>query len=62
MPDNPQTDVRATVGELIGALWFIGWLFTVGYAQLAWWQSLLALLIWPYFLGGAAREAVSVPG
>jgi hypothetical protein len=55
MPDNPQTDIRSAVGELVGALWFIGWLFTVGYAQLAWWQSLLALLIWPYFLGAAAR-------
>jgi hypothetical protein len=48
-------DVRGAAGEIIGALWFIGWLFTVAYAQLVWWQSLLALVIWPYYLGLAAR-------
>ena len=53
--ENPQTDARAAVGELVGALWFIGWLFTVAYAQLVWWQSMLALVIWPYYLGVAAR-------
>lgn len=43
------------VGTLIGPLWAIGWLFTIGYAQLVWWQVLLALVIWPYFLGVAVR-------
>jgi len=37
----------------IGPIWFIGWLFTVGYANLVWWKILLALVIWPYFLGVA---------
>ena len=32
-------------------LWFGGWLFTVGFAKLAWWQSVLGLVLWPYFLG-----------
>jgi hypothetical protein len=52
---NGRTDVRGAVGELVGALWFIGWLFTVAYAELVWWQSLFALVIWPYYLGIAAR-------
>jgi len=34
-------------------IWFIGWLFTIGYASLVWWKILLALVIWPYFLGSA---------
>ena len=55
MEDSRPFDVHAAVGELVGALWFIGWLFTVAYAQLIWWQSLLALVIWPYYLGLAAR-------
>jgi hypothetical protein len=38
---------------LIGPVWFIGWLFTIGYANLLWWQILLAIVIWPYFLGQA---------
>ena len=36
-----------------GALWFAGWLFTIGYLKLAFWQGALALLIWPYHIGVA---------
>jgi len=35
----------------VAAIWFIGWLFTIGYASPVWWKILLALVIWPYFLG-----------
>jgi len=38
---------------LAGAIWFIGWLFTIGYAGLVWWKILLGIIIWPYFLGVA---------
>ena len=38
-----------------GMLWFAGWLFTIGFAQLGFWKGLLALVIWPYFLGVLAR-------
>jgi hypothetical protein len=30
-------------------------LFTVAFANLIWWQALLGLIIWPYFLGVALR-------
>jgi hypothetical protein len=33
----------------------LGWLFTIAFAKLIWWQALLGLLIWPYYLGLAAR-------
>jgi hypothetical protein len=39
----------------VAPIWFIGWLFTIGYASLVWWKILLALVIWPYFLGLALR-------
>ena len=42
-------------GSTAGALWFIGWLFTISYAQLAFWKAFLALLLWPWFLGAALR-------
>ena len=37
----------------ISGLWFAGWLFTIGYAKLTFGYGLLALLLWPYFLGSA---------
>jgi len=36
-----------------GGIWIIGWLFTIGYLKLSFWYSVLALLIWPYYLGAA---------
>ena len=36
-----------------GGVWFIGWLFTIGYLQLSFWQGVLAIIIWPYFIGAA---------
>ncbi|MFQ5564516.1 MAG: hypothetical protein ACE5FO_13225 [Parvularculaceae bacterium] len=35
----------------LGAVWFIGWLFSIGFLKLGFWKGLLALIIWPYFLG-----------
>ncbi len=35
----------------LGVLWFAGWLFTIGYLQLAFGQGLLALIVWPYYIG-----------
>jgi len=46
---------EVNAGTLVGPLWFIGWLFTIGFAKLIWWQALLGILVWPYFLGIAAR-------
>ncbi|MGQ9682095.1 MAG: hypothetical protein ACUVX9_06145 [Anaerolineae bacterium] len=38
-----------------GIVWFIAWLFTISFAQRIWWQSILGLVIWPYYLGLAVR-------
>lgn len=35
----------------IGPVWFIGWLFTIGLVQFSFWKAVLALIIWPYYLG-----------
>lgn len=34
-----------------GLLWFIGWLFTIGFLHLSFWSGVLALVLWPYDLG-----------
>lgn len=36
---------------LSGGLWFAAWLFTIGYLDLGFWKALLAMLLWPYYLG-----------
>lgn len=45
----------AGCGTLGGSLWFAGWLFTVGYLGLHFWRAVLALVVWPYFLGVALK-------
>ena len=37
-------------GSLATFFWFGGWLFTLGFVQLAWWQAILGLAVWPYYL------------
>lgn len=38
-----------------GMFWFAGWLFTLAFARLLWWQAILGLVIWPYYLGTILR-------
>jgi hypothetical protein len=38
-----------------GVIWFIGWLFTISFANLVWWKIILGLVVWPLFLGQALR-------
>jgi hypothetical protein len=30
-------------------------MFTIAFAELIWWQALLGLIIWPYYLGIAVK-------
>jgi hypothetical protein len=53
MRDQNTTTRGITVS--ISGLWLIGWLFTIGYADLTFWRGVLAFLIWPVFAGGAAH-------
>jgi hypothetical protein len=45
----------AGAGSLAGVVWFGGWLFTMAFAKLLWWQCIVGLVIWPYYLGVLAR-------
>jgi hypothetical protein len=47
--------MQANVSAPVGPIWLIGWLFTIRFANLIWWQALAALVVWPYFLGLALR-------
>lgn len=37
-------------------LWFAGWLFTIGFLRLTFWKAVLAIIVWPYFLGAALAK------
>ncbi len=50
--DRP-TRVKVDTGS--GMFWFTGWLFTLAFAPLGWGKSILALAVWPYYLGVALR-------
>jgi uncharacterized membrane protein len=34
-----------------GGVWIIGWLFTIGFMHLSFWKGVLAIIIWPYYIG-----------
>jgi hypothetical protein len=52
MPDEVKVTCRSNdKGAITGSLWFMGWLFTIGYLKLTFWKGVLALIVWPYFLG-----------
>ncbi len=54
-PARERRGGASSTTSIGGMLWFGGWLFTVGFVKLVWWKVLLALVLWPYFLGTAAR-------
>lgn len=42
--------------NVLGGLWAIGWLFSIGYLSLSFWKGVLALFIWPYYIGVTLRK------
>jgi len=44
-------NIIITNHDFFGSLWLVGWLFTIGYLHLSFWQGVLAIVIWPYKLG-----------
>lgn len=37
--------------DSLNFLWIVGWLFSIGYLRLTFWKGVLALIVWPYYLG-----------
>ncbi|MDP2587258.1 MAG: hypothetical protein Q8P33_00590 [bacterium] len=42
-----------------GALWFAGWLFTIGFLDLSFWRGVLGIVIWPFYLGEYIARLIS---
>jgi len=51
MGDEKIVKGKMEVAGLVGPIWFIGWLFTIGYAHLSFGKAAIALIFWPYYLG-----------
>ena len=47
---HPQK-IRIEQHTFMGGVWFAAWLFTIGYLHLNFWRGVLALIIWPYYIG-----------
>jgi uncharacterized membrane protein len=57
---NSMEKIKIEHHSFSGLLWFIGWLFTIGFVHLGFWKGVVALLVWPYFLGVAVRTMVHI--
>jgi uncharacterized membrane protein len=46
-----DSKVKVVNNSIAGGLWFAGWLFTIGFLKLTFFKGVLAILLWPYYLG-----------
>ena len=42
----------------MGILWAIGWLFTIGFLHLSFWKGVLAIIIWPFYIGATVSAMI----
>ena len=49
--DAAPRKIRIEQHSASGLLWLVGWLFTIGFLHLPFGKAVLALVIWPYYLG-----------
>lgn len=57
MSDETKVVCRGGGGTFLGPIWAVGWLFTIGYLKLTFWKGVLALIVWPYYLGAFFHRA-----
>ena len=50
---KPKTiqKIRVEQHTFAGGMWIAAWLFTIGYLHLSFWKGVLALILWPYYIG-----------
>jgi len=47
---HPQK-IQVSQQSFVGMAWCGAWLFTIGYLHLTFWKGVLALFLWPYYIG-----------
>lgn len=53
MKGREMERIRIEQHSFMGSVWFAGWLFTIGFLHLMFWKGVLAVVVWPYYLGAA---------
>ncbi len=43
--------IKVTQHGFTGLSWATGWLFTVGFLHLALGKAVIAIIVWPYYIG-----------
>jgi uncharacterized membrane protein len=43
--------IKVEQHTFMGTVWCGGWLFSIGFLHLSFWKAVLAILLWPYYLG-----------
>lgn len=43
--------IRIEQHSVGGMLWGVGWLFSIGFLHLTFWKGVIAVVLWPYYLG-----------
>lgn len=51
--------VRIEQHGAMGMLWLAAWLFTIGLLHLGFWKAVLAIVVWPYYLGVTLRSLLA---
>ena len=63
MSDTTETArserIRIEQHSSIGLLWIAAWLFTIGFLHLSFWKGVLALFVWPYYLGAELSSSLT---
>ncbi len=51
--ESKNVKVKVERAGGMGLVWFMGWLFTIGYLHLGLLRAIYAILVWPFYLGRA---------
>ena len=46
-----MSKIKVETQVLSGGVWFAAWLFTIGFLKLSFGKGLLAIVVWPYYIG-----------
>jgi len=49
--ESKPNKISVEQSGLAGVFWIAGWLFSVGFLQLSFFKGLLAIILWPYYIG-----------
>ncbi len=50
--------VKVQNADIMGPLWLLGWLFSLGFLELSFWKGVLAIVVWPYYIGEFVRSII----